>query len=100
MKDQAAVIAMAWKEHSHTFPRAITIQEQSYNTIARAMRDGNLIVLTGRAEVPPDDTEFKIVTETYASPPFHGPSGRTDTANPLKFQRQKVDAIVKALEGA
>ncbi|KAF2801076.1 hypothetical protein K505DRAFT_331170 [Melanomma pulvis-pyrius CBS 109.77] len=88
LRDQAALISMAWKEHEATFQakhskpsnqsefeesssilETLTIEFQHNNIIIRAIQPKLLLVLVGG--VPPSRrTIFKVTTEAYGDPRY------------------------------
>ncbi|KAB8346375.1 hypothetical protein FH972_023417 [Carpinus fangiana] len=104
LRDQAAVVAMLWQQNSQhlsdTTPKAITVQDRRFNTVARALKDDSILVLTGRASSNNPDG-FTVTVESHGDQPFHGTTSTNhaeEPANPLEMQRKKVETIVKTLE--
>jgi hypothetical protein len=99
LRDQAALISMAWKEHEASFQakqakhtdqseseestsnlETLTIEFQHNNIIIRAIQPKLLLVLVGG--VPPSRrTVFKVTTEAYGDPRY--PSIEVPDSDPV-----------------
>ena len=120
IRDQAALISMAWREHdesarnareartttgnSHGQPdtlKALTIESDSYNIIARLVQPNLILVLIGGV-FPDRQNGFKITAERGSDPPY--PLGDADVdveadhVTPLHLQRRKADTLAEFVE--
>lgn len=122
LRDQAALISMAWKDHATKHPdlETLTIETSHSNIIARAIQPALLLVLVGG--VPPArNSVFRITPEARGEaryPPEAGDEGlapvvgsgkaasvlstmsareRDVKGGTLHIQRKKVDALTEYL---
>ena len=119
VRDQAALISMAWREHSdkgsstHSSRvnladstsqlgglKALTVELGSYNIIARAIQLNLVLVLVGG--VAGRETDFKITAEKVDDsiyPPGEiNPNTVLEDATALQLHRKKADKIAKFIE--
>lgn len=110
LRDQAALISMAWRgdpeggyrpnkiyQSSPNTLRALTIELGNLNIIARAVQYNLIVVLLGGV-FPGKSDFFKLTKENFgddATYPLETP-GRVTT---LQLQRRKVDTVAKFIEG-
>lgn len=119
VRDQAALISMAWREHSEKGTsthssrvnlrdsttqlgglKALTVEFGSYNIIARAIQLNLILVLVGG--VAGRENYFKVTPEKIDDSTY--PPGEVDSttamedATALQLQRKKADKIAEFIE--
>lgn len=111
VRDRAALVSMAWKEHASTKDsdmRALTIETASCNIIAHSVQPALLLVIVGR-------TDAQTAKQFNTTPEFAGddiypradydnelPPDSLSTGSPsapdkllLEVQRRKLEVLVK-----
>lgn len=117
LRDQAALISMAWRGDSETISngfarpsssdsglgrtRALTVEFGSYNLIARAIQPDLILILLGGV-FPGKRDSFELTKENLDDPVYplenSNQDGKAKNSSTLQLQRRKADKLARFIE--